>query len=281
MTVREMLHESTQRLQKAQVELPHLDALLLASQVMQCSKEQVYVSYPDEIDPALYIEVMQLIEQRCTGIPVSYLRRKKDFYNNEFYVDSRVLVPRPDTEIIVDAVKEFILQRGGTGQVLDLCTGSGCIAITLAELLPAVHITGADISSDAGEVFLRNAEAILGKPLPFVCTDLFSNIQGKYDCIVANPPYVTTFEVEEMINRGWPEPVLALDGGPDGTDFLCRIIKQAPQYLNHNGALFCEAAGPQMGKLKDIMEKEKYIDIELFSDLGGRERVIRGIWQDK
>jgi release factor glutamine methyltransferase len=275
MTVREALGEGAAFLARAAADTPWLDASLLLAETLGLTKEKLILAYPDNLDDAARDRFRELLARRGAGIPVSYLRRKKEFYGLEFYVDERVLVPRPDTETLVEEALAFLAGRPAA-RVLDLCSGSGCLAVAIASLQPEAVITGADISPAAGEVFARNALALLGRTLPFIESDLFARITGPYDLIVSNPPYIERDETAAMKARGWPEPLLSLDGGPDGTDLLCAIIADAPEHLAAGGALLLELDPAQVKKCAKKMAECGYINIDTRRDLGGRERVLRG-----
>ena len=247
----------------------------MLGEALGCGKEQLILAYPDDINPQVLSCYQRLLQQRGDGTPVSYIRHKKEFYGLEYYVDERVLVPRPDTETLIEEARD-ILQTKSHACILDLCTGSGCLAITLKHLFPHTQVTGADISQAAGEVFTCNAAALLGHPLPFILSDLFKNITETYDLIISNPPYIRREEAQLMKEIGWPEPLLALDGGADGAEILSKIIEAAPYRLAAGGILLLEADPEQIKKCTQKMEECEYIDIGTRRDLGGRERIVRG-----
>ncbi len=275
MTVREALNRGIAFLTRTEADTPYLDASLLLAETLKLSKEALIGAYPEEIDPGAVDRFEELLRRRADGIPVSYLRRRKEFYGLDFFVDERVLVPRPDTETLVEEARALMAARRPR-RVLDLCAGSGCLAIALKRLFPEIEIAGADVSPDAGDVFRFNAVTLLGEPLAFFESDLFANVPGTFDFIVSNPPYVGSAEVEAMKLSGWPEPGLALDGGPDGTDLLLRIIAEAAARLEPGGFLLLEADPGQMKKLSLAMERRGYINIHVRRDLGGRERALCG-----
>jgi release factor glutamine methyltransferase len=275
MTVREALGHGTAFLIRAEMDTPFLDACLLLAETLHVTKERLIGAYPEQIDPGAFARYEEMLRRRADGVPVSYIRRRKEFYGLEFYVDERVLVPRPDTETLVEEARTLLAGRQ-VRRVLDLCAGTGCLAITLKRLFPEIEVAGADVSEAAGEVFRKNAAALLGSPVSFYLSDLFANVPGTFDLVVSNPPYVPDVEVEAMKRSGWPEPALALAGGPDGTDVLRRIIETAPEHLAPGGFLLLEADAGQMKKLTYKMESCGYINISARRDLGGRARALRG-----
>jgi release factor glutamine methyltransferase len=276
MTVSDALKEGTGFLMRAETDTPFLDASLLLAQVLKLSREKLFAAYPEAIDETDYRCFRELLDRRAQGIPVSYIRNRKEFYGLAYFVDERVLVPRPDTETLIEEASALLEADGELKRVLDLGTGSGCIAITLKHLHPRIEMTGSDISSPTGEVFQVNAKAILSHPLPFILSDLFDKIDGIFDFVVSNPPYIEGEKVKAMMKTGWPEPQNSLAGGPDGTDLLVKIIAAAPQHLAKGGFLLLEAAPEQMKKLRVKMEECGYINISIRKDLAGRDRVIRG-----
>ncbi len=285
MTIKAALHEGYSILFYAEVETPMLDATVLLAEALSVTKEELFANLPEEIDPVSYTKYKEYIDKRCKGIPVSYIIKRKEFYGLEFYVDERVLVPRPDTEVVVEEVlsllgnNTFRAKLGGdrNPRMLDLCTGSGCIAITVKAHAVDVDVYASDISRDVREVFELNRVKILGdQDIPFSVSDLFENLSGFYDIITCNPPYLTDREVDNLRKLGWVEPVVALAGGEDGTDIAVRVIEEAPGYLNRGWYLILEAAPSQMTKLWAIMSARGFESIYTRKDLGKRERIICG-----
>jgi release factor glutamine methyltransferase len=274
MTIKEALKEGHNILFYAEVDTPVLDAIVLLSEALEISKEELFASLPEDIDDAGYLKYRELLDMRCSGLPVSYIRRRKEFYGLDFYVDQRVLVPRPETEMLVEEVVQVASRNPAVLRVHDACTGSGCIAITLKRLLPHLEISASDISPDAEEVFTLNRERILGEDLPFHRSDLLADVPGTFDIIVANPPYLRDAEVLNMKKIGWPEPGLALKGGEDGTDLAGRLIRQAQEKLRQGGRLIMEADGDQMTKLFALMDSCGYRYITVRRDMAQRERMI-------
>ena len=277
-TVREALIEGTRRL--AEVETPFLDATLLLSHALGISKEKLLASYPDEVPLSAVNEYSNYLTKRLSGYPVSYIRKKKEFFGLPFYVDERVLVPRPDTETLVEKVLQHIDQAGAETvsplRVLDLGTGSGCIAITLKHLRPQLQVLAADISRSALNVCKINSRHLLSEPLPMVESDLFSSIRGTFEVVVSNPPYLNKSEVTEMKSRHWPEPVSALDGGVDGLDSIRILINEGYEHLSPGGAMYLEAGVDQIGTIEELFRARGYEHVAAYPDLSGRNRVVSG-----
>jgi len=274
MTLQDALQKATSVLYYAEVETPYLDACVLLAYTLDISKEKLFSSFTDEISAAVYRRFERFIDQRCSGRPVSYIRRNKEFYGLDFFVDERVLVPRPDTETLIEAVSTVLRSHPAFKTLHDLMTGSGCIAVTLQHLFPDISVSASDISQQAAQVFSLNCRRLLGKELPFFHADVCEGLKQKFDIIVSNPPYLTDAEVDDLKTIGWPEPEQALRGGRDGLDYLKAIIRSAPLHLNPEGYLFLEAASPQLKICKDFMLELNYINSTVVEDLAGRERVI-------
>ncbi|NOY08218.1 MAG: peptide chain release factor N(5)-glutamine methyltransferase [Spirochaetes bacterium] len=276
MNIRSVLRTGYSTLSGAKADTPMLDAVVLLAEAAGLTKEKLIASFPGEIDEKSYSRFKHFLDLRCSGQPVSYILNRKEFYGLEFYVDSRVLVPRPDTETLVEAVLEMVACDDSLTDVLDICTGSGCVAITLKYINKDLKVSASDISGDALKVFKKNCINILGYTLPVYESDLFSGITEKYDIIAGNPPYLFDDEVHKLKKLNWPEPELALSGGKNGTGIANRIIRDAVHYLNTGGYLIMEAAEPQMAELYGLMDLNGYDNIRIRNDLAGRKRVICG-----
>ena len=213
-----------------------------------------------------------MLEQRAQGVPLQYLTKAQNFCGLELYVDERVLIPRYDTECLVEAV----LRDRREGCLLDLCTGSGCIPLALLKLGGFSAALGADISADALAVAEIN-RARTGLPLSLRRSDLFSEIPERFDVITANPPYIESAEIETLsVEVRDHEPRLALDGAADGLAFYRRIAGQAPDYLREGGWLLMEIAFDQGQAVRQMLADGPFEEIEIIQDLSGRDRVLKG-----
>ena len=285
MTIREALSIGASQIEGRWPETPQLDASVILAAVLGASREKLLASLGDELNATSYAAFQGGVKRRVAGEPVAYITNHQEFYALDFYVDNRVLVPRADTEILVETALEYI--KPGS-RVLDLCTGSGCIAIAIKHTVPGALVEAADVSEDALAVFRRNAEALLpgqdlsGQIVTYK-SDLLNHITGhaRYDVIVSNPPYLTRSETAKMKADNWPEPPLALDGGEDGLHFIRRIVADARSQLLSGGRLLFEADPAQMDAIKIEFEKYKYNDIIIRKDLAGRDRVIAGCYIGK
>ncbi|HTO23579.1 MAG TPA: peptide chain release factor N(5)-glutamine methyltransferase [Spirochaetia bacterium] len=276
MTNRDLLTQGYNTLFYAEVQTPLLDAVVLLGHALGTTKEKLLAALPDPADPSAAERFRAFVDLRCSGVPVSYIRRVKEFYGLEFYVDERVLVPRPDTEVLVEKVLQVVRADPAVRRVHDACTGSGCIAVSLKHAVPELELSASDISGDALEVAALNAERILGSRLPSFSSDLLDSVPGPFDLIASNPPYLRDDEVEGLRKLGWREPELALAGGRDGTSLAQRLIRDAPSRLGPGGWLMLEAAPQQINKLYAFMDQAGFRTIDVEKDLAGSSRVIAG-----
>ncbi len=276
MTVRSLLAQGCDTLSVARVETPVLDATILLAHALGATKERLLASLPDAVADEAAARYAAMIERRVDGAPVSYIRGSKEFYGLTFHVDERVLVPRPDTETLVDAALAIVGADPGIARILDACTGSGCVAVALAATAAQLDVHASDISPDALDVARENARRLLGRDIPLYRSDLLDEVPGRFDMIVSNPPYLTDAEVEAMRAAKWPEPFLALDGGPSGTELPARLITAAASRLTAAGWLLVEAAPGQLDRLRAVMDAAGFGRIEVKKDLAGRDRVIVG-----
>ncbi len=276
MTYRDALQEGSRRIEASQDDTPYLDALLLLCEAAQLEKELLYASLNDSLTDGALQRFFELCERRRTGIPVAYLLGRQEFFGRSFAVDERVLIPRADTETLIEAVLEVVDANPALRTVHDLGTGSGCIALTLKAERPTLEVSASDVSPGACEVFTMNAKT-LDLPVECVVTPYFRSIEGPFDLIVSNAPYLTDAEVDDMRGRGWPEPEGALRAGPAGLDCIAQIVHKSVHYLSEPGYLFLEAAPAQMPIIVDMMAGVGFEEIMVRTDLAGRDRVVGGV----
>jgi len=209
-------------------------------------------------------------------MPIQYITNNQEFMKLNFYVDKNVLIPQPDTEILVEEVIE-ISKKINSKKILDLCTGSGAIGVSLAKYLPNCEITAVDISKKALQIAKKNAIINeVEKQITFISSDLFSNLESqKFDIIVSNPPYIKRNDIENLEEQVKKEPLIALDGGEDGLDFYKKIIKEAHKYLVSEGYLCLEIGYNQKDEVIKLIEKEEtFKNIYSKKDLYGIDRII-------
>jgi release factor glutamine methyltransferase len=277
MTVRDALKEGSDYLKNSETDTAYLDSSLLLSLCMGISKEKLYASFPEKVSMDNYIRYSDLLKKRAAGHPIAYLTGKKEFFGLNFHVEEGVLCPRPDTELLVEKVLSLTENDNTLEDILDLCTGTGCIAISVKVNNNRLNVWASDISPLAESVFSINNFSLANESITFKKSSLFDNIEGKFDIIVSNPPYLTTEETDQRMDEGWKEPELALDGGKDGLDLIRIIIEEASSHLNDRGYLLIEAHPDQMENMKICMEENSFTDIIILKDLPGLDRVICGL----
>jgi len=240
--------------------------------VTQKDRNWILLNQNTELSQDEEERVKDILEQRKNNIPLQYIVGKAYFMGLEFKVNKDVLIPQPDTEILVEQV---LNTASGKEKILDLCTGSGCIAISLKKHLANCEITASDISEEALEVAKNNAE-LNNVKINLKKSNLFENFVEKFDIIVSNPPYIATTVIATLSKEVQNEPVLALDGGVDGLDFYRKIIVLSQKYLNENGKIFLEIGYDQAEQVKKLFIENKYKNIEIIKDYGGNDRVVKG-----
>ncbi|MBD3426141.1 MAG: peptide chain release factor N(5)-glutamine methyltransferase [Candidatus Omnitrophica bacterium] len=215
-------------------------------------------------------------------VPVQYEKRRTRFMGMDIIVDERVLIPRPETELLVDVAVNFCRQkRTGEHYLLDMCTGSGAVALGIADMLEGVRITASDISSDAISVAGENRRVFgMEERILLVVSDLFDafgrEYEAAFDCIVSNPPYVSDKDYADLDAWVKAEPKVALYAGTEGMDYLNRIIPESEKYLSPGGLLAVEVGYDQAEKVKDLFKRCGYVSVSSFRDFNGYERVIAG-----
>ena len=273
MTIQQVLNKGKKILTENNIEEASLISRMLLSYMLKCKKEDLLIKQDEEISEKQVLEFINNIEKISKGYPIQYITHSKEFMGMDFYVDENVLVPRPDTEVLVEEV--ITLAKDNLKKdILELCTGSGSIAISLVRYLEDANITATDISKKALEVAIKNEESLLkDRKINFIQSDMYENIDQKYDIIVSNPPYIKT-EVIKQYNLKY-EPNLALDGGIDGLKFYRIIIEEGYKYLEKNGIIALEIGFDQRDEVIEIANKTgKFKKIYCKKDLFGNDRVI-------
>lgn len=273
MKLQAMLGYGKKKLTEAHIADAAVDAWELLEYVCGMNKNYFYM-HPDEEVPDENVEKYQeLLKRRAAHIPLQQLTGYAYFMGMKLSVNEHVLIPRFDTEVLVEQVLKLIR---GNEHILDMCTGSGCILLSLLHERPSLTGVGADISEEALKVAGENADR-LGIPAEFVQSDLFSHISEKYDIIVSNPPYIAT-EVIQVLEEEvrCHEPLLALDGMEDGLYFYRRIISGAWGYLKDGGHLCFEIGFDQGEAVSSMMRDAGYREVKVIRDLGGLDRVVIG-----
>jgi len=278
-TTLSVLDWTTQRFTEAGIAAARLEAQLLLAHVLQCSRVQLYTGFDKPLGEAELAAYRGLIKRRLAGESVSYLLGEQEFWGLPFYVDANVLVPRPDTETVIEVARGLRADRAAPCRVLDLCTGSGAIAVALAKELPAATVIATDVSPAAAAIARRNAERNkLADRVEVRVGDLFAPVAGeRFDVITANPPYIASAVIPTLSAEVRGEPVLALDGGPDGLAFYDRICAAARDHLVPGGALVVEHGYDQAEAVRARFERAGFTGVTLVHDLGKNPRVTRGI----
>ena len=291
MNIKEALKKATTELNEKNIESANLKARMLIEYVLYKPRQYIVANDMEELTIEQKNRYFELVEKLKMNIPLEHIINKKEFMGLNFFVNENVLIPRQDTEVLVEEVinivnkldlnkedKSTCLQKI---KILDLCTGSGAIAISLAKYIENALVVATDISERALEVAIRNAKEN-NMEVIFIKSDLFEKFEkdetsakDKFDVIVSNPPYIKKEVIEKLDEQVKKEPIIALDGGAEGLDFYKKIVKEAHKYLNENGFLCLEIGYDQKEEVTNLIKNEKiYKDIYCIKDLNGNDRVI-------
>lgn len=262
-------------LECAQIEEATLDARLLLEYVCETDRTTLFAHPEKEVSEEQYEKYEELIAKRSQHIPLQHLTGQQDFMGLTFQVNEHVLIPRQDTEILVEEVMRDL--HDGV-RILDMCTGSGCILLSLLHYSNDTTGVGADLSEEALTVAKANAESLgMAERAEFVHSDLFEKIDEKFDLIVSNPPYIRTDVIETLMPEVRDhDPRMALDGTADGLHFYRTIIKESEHYLKRGGQLFFEIGHDQAEDVVTLMQRHGYKEIEVKKDYAGLDRVVFG-----
>lgn len=249
------------------------EARSLLEFVLHKSKEWIMVHIDEDIDTEYNILLESLLKKRIEGTPLQYIIGMCGFMGSEFFVNESVLIPRADTEVWVEKVIDLIRYEK-SAKVLDLCTGSGCIAISLKKALAEVSLYALDISDEALKTAKKNAE-YNNVEVTFLKSDLFESLSGmKFDVIVSNPPYIPDSDIKELDKEVLNEPYIALAGGNDGLDFYRRITDNAGAFLNDNGFLVFEFGYNQSEQVIEILNENNFEVVNIIKDYSGNIRAV-------
>ena len=278
MTIEEILILGIRELNKRQIKESSLKARMLLSHILNQKKEYLISHSADELSIKAENEFTIGIQKLKKSIPIQYIINLQEFMGFEFYVDENVLIPQPDTEILVEEVIEIARKirnnRNEKLKILDLCTGSGAIGISISKILgDDVLVTCSDISKEALKIVEKNSR----KNHANICiieSNMFENINRKFDIIVSNPPYIETSIIKTLDREVKYEPKLALDGGKDGLKFYREIIDKSKDYLNNGGFIAVEIGYNQKEKVTNLFESYYYKNIYFKKDLAGNDRIV-------
>ena len=280
MTYRECYEQGCRTLQAAGIEEAALDARLLLEAVCGTDRNDLLVHGEQPVAPEAEEKYLNWIRQRAEHIPLQQLTGEQGFLGLTFSVNEHVLIPRQDTEILVE---EVLKELHDGMRVLDMCTGSGCILLSLLHYSNDCEGLGVDLSAEALEVAGRNVLKVLtpekAEHAHFLQSDLFEKVEGKFEIIVSNPPYIASAEVEKLMPEVRDhEPRMALDGTEDGLYFYRRIIEEAGKHLVSSGMLFFEIGYDQGQAVSELMRTEGYCDVQVVQDYAGLDRVVFGTY---
>ena len=274
MNIKEAIIFGTKYLDENNISESKAKCRILLSNILNVSKEYLIIHDNEILDNKKEMKYKEYLVRLAGNEPIQYIIKKQEFMKMNFYVDENVLIPQPDTEILVEEVIDKFKNYKEKLKILDLCTGSGCIAVSIAKYIKNAEVFASDISDKALEIAKLNAKENHVK-INFIESDLFENIlENDFDIIVSNPPYIETKIVETLEEEVKKEPILALDGGKDGLDFYRKIVLQANQYLKENGILALEIGYNQKEEVIKLLEKQNYKEIYCKKDLAGNDRVI-------
>ena len=276
MTISDAIKKGMIELKNENIEEPKLKSRLLIQYVLNETRQYVIVNDMEDLEKNKEKQYFEGIKILKKGSPIEHITHQKEFMKLNFFVDKNVLIPRQDTEILVEEVIK-IAKRINAKKILDLCTGSGAIAVSLAKYLPQTEITAIDISNDALKIAKKNAVSNnVENQITFISSDMFTNLnEEKFDIIVSNPPYIKTNVIKELDIQVKNEPYIALDGGEDGLDFYKKIINESYQYLKCNGYLCLEIGFDQKFDVIELIENaEKFEGTYSKKDLFDNDRII-------
>lgn len=275
MKIEELLRYGKGKLEKQKVEDASIISRILMQYVLKIDRNKLIINKNDNVDINKENEYKEYIEEIIKGKPVQYITNNQEFMRLNFYVDENVLIPQPDTEILVEEVIKSIDIKENI-EILDMCTGSGCIGISLAKNIENTKVTLVDISKEAIEIAKKNAiQNGVENKVTFIQSDMFENVKGKFDIIVSNPPYIKTDIIQTLDKQVQNEPHIALDGGEDGLDFYKILINEAHKYLKKDGKIFLEIGYDQKQEIESLAKQSKhYKKIETIKDLSQNDRVI-------
>jgi release factor glutamine methyltransferase len=277
-TVRRVIGWTTDYFERRDVDAPRLTAEVLLAHVLRATRVQLYIDLDRPLSKKELAECRALIERRVAGEPTQYLTGNREFYGRPFAVDPRVLIPRPETELLVDKVLGAIPEETPC-RVLDLCTGSGCIAVTVAAERPKASLVATEVSKGACEVARANAAALkVADRVQVLEGDLFAPLEpgSLFDVAVSNPPYVPSGEIPGLSAEVRREPVLALDGGEDGLEVTRKLVAQAAQWLRPGGLLALEIHEARGAEVVRLLESAGFDRAGLEKDFSRLDRLAFG-----
>ncbi|MCI7813820.1 MAG: peptide chain release factor N(5)-glutamine methyltransferase [Lachnospiraceae bacterium] len=273
MTWQMALRQGEDFLAEMQIADSAVDAWYLLEYCAEIDRTWFLLNREEEIPDPIYQRYQEFLRKRSLHIPLQHLTGEQEFMGLPFHVNENVLIPRQDTETLVEEVLGVIKKHD---RVLDLCTGSGCIVISVVKMAEDVTGVGADLSEKALEVARENARN-LQADVTFIKSNLFDQVEGKFDCIVSNPPYIATAQIDSLMEEVRDhEPRMALDGREDGLFFYREIVAKSQEHLKENGWLLFEIGCDQAEAVSGMMRQAGYEHVRVKKDLAGLDRVVMG-----
>ena len=270
-TILEIIKWTTGFFKEKQIVNPRLNAEYIISHVLGCKRFDLYLRFEEIVSLENRDKIKKMVIERAKSKPLQYVIGETEFYGYRFLVNESVLIPRPETEYLVEKI---IAEIGSCNRILDIGTGSGAIAITLKKELPHLMVTAVDISTMALQVAKENAK-LNQVEVEFVESDLFANLNKKFDVIVSNPPYIPKMEYDALDKEILEyEPKSALLAEEDGLYFYRKILSESKSYLNEKGRIYFEIGYNQSDRIKKIAENNGFTEIETVKDLNGFDRIM-------
>lgn len=270
--VKSVVAQAAEQLKEAGILENEIDSWLLAEHILCISKQDIFMEPELCVDVELTRKYFEAVAMRAKHIPLQHITGHQQFMEFDFIVNQDVLIPRQETELLVEQVVSYI--KDSPAKVLDMCTGSGCIAISVDKKCNNAVVTAVDISDKALKVAKENNIRNKGE-VTFVKSNLFENIKDRYDIIISNPPYIPTKEIDTLMEEvKGHEPHLALDGSDDGLKFYREICKQSIDYLYENGKIFFEIGYDQGETVSLLLKENGFSHIQVLKDLSGNDRMV-------
>lgn len=277
MKIKELIEYGKNTLNKNEVQDSSIISRILAEYILNFNRQEIIANIDKEVKEEQRVRYYLALIEIIQGMPIQYITNKQEFMKLDFYVDENVLIPQPDTEILVEkAIEEA--KKIENVEILDMCTGSGCIGISIAKNIENAKVTLVDISENVIEIAKKNAlRNKVESQLTFIQSNMFEKVEKKFDIIVSNPPYIKTDVIPKLDKQVQNEPHIALDGGKDGLKFYKIIIEEAKKYLKENGKLILEIGYDQKEEVENLIKQSgQYKKIEVIKDLSQNDRVIIG-----
>lgn len=272
MNIKSLLNFGINFLKDNNIEEATLKAKILLAYILNVRKEYLIIHDEDEVSKEAERSFKEKLNELKKGKPIQYITCKQEFMGLNFYVNENVLIPQPDTEVLVEEVIEKTKQNVSK-KLLDICTGSGAIAVSIARNMPNIEVVASDISEKALKVAMENAKRNNVK-IRFILSDMFENIAEKFDFIVSNPPYIENGIIAKLSSEVQCEPYIALAGGEDGLDFYRIIANHSKEHLKQGGCLAVEIGYNQKASVIKIFEQEGYKEIYSKKDFGDNDRIV-------